>query len=75
LPQIACHIRPIIHIKKLSHQLLREPDGFIFIPGLDALFAALPGKDQKLSRTIADQLLFFAFILIFWFVHLIPPQS
>jgi len=50
-------------IEQLSHQLLCQPDGFILIPGLDALFAALPGKDQKFSRAVADQLLSFVFIL------------
>ena len=46
-----------------GHQLLRQPDGLILIPGLDALFTSLPGKDQELGRTVAYQLLSFVLIL------------
>ena len=52
------------HIKKLSHQLLCQPDGFILIPGFDTLFAALLRKNQKLSRAVSNQLCSFVFILL-----------
>ena len=41
--------------KKLRHELLRQPDGFILIAGFNALLSRLPGENQKLRRAVADK--------------------
>jgi hypothetical protein len=47
--------RSNIDSKQLSHQLLCQPDGLIFIPYLDASLARLPGENQKLGGAVADE--------------------
>ncbi|KSW25057.1 MULTISPECIES: hypothetical protein [unclassified Pseudomonas] len=47
-----------IHPEQFGHQLLRQPQDFVLIAGLDALFAGLASEDQELGRAVADQ--FFA---------------
>jgi hypothetical protein len=47
-----------VNIKKRRHQFLGQPDGFILVPGFDALLSGLDRKDQELSRAVADQLVF-----------------
>jgi hypothetical protein len=47
-------------LKKLRHQLLRQPDALILIVCFNALFAGLPGEDQEFRRAVAE-LQFFLF--------------
>jgi hypothetical protein len=51
------------HEYKRSMSFWCQPNRFVLIPGLDALFTRLPGKDQELGRTVAYQLFSFALIL------------
>ena len=40
--------------KQRRHQFLRQPDGFLRYPDLNAIFARLPGKYQELGSAVAD---------------------
>ena len=46
--------RSHIHFKHYSHQLLRQPDGFILNTHFNRIFSGLSGKNQKFCRAVSD---------------------
>ena len=60
--------------KKLRHELLRKPDGFILIAGFNTLFPGLPGENQKFRRAVANQP-YGGFVVLFVGNHLLCSIS